>query len=71
MRGCACMRCIHWKDWTLDFMVVEQALKDAEPGVREHALILAEKYPQSIRQLLQMVNDPSIQVALQATLSLE
>ncbi|MBX3253198.1 MAG: dehydrogenase [Chitinophagaceae bacterium] len=54
----------------LDFMVVGQALKDTEPGVRKHAMMLAEKYPQSIGQLLQMVNDPSVQVALQATLSL-
>jgi len=50
--------------------LVSKALKDPEPGIREQAIILSEKYPQLLPQLIQMVNDSSAQVVLQAALSL-
>ena len=54
----------------LDAAMVSKALKDAEPGIREHAIILSERYPQLLQQVIEMVNDSSAQVALQATLSI-
>lgn len=54
----------------LDASLVSKALRDAEAGVREHALILAERYPQLLPYAVDMVNDTSAQVALQATLSI-
>lgn len=54
----------------LNIGLVQQALKDVEPGVREQALILAERYPATLPHVLQMTNDSAIQVAFQATLSL-
>ena len=50
--------------------LVSKAMKDPEPGIREQAIILSEKYPQLLPQLIQMVNDSSAQVVLQAALSL-
>jgi len=54
----------------LNAALVSKALKDPEPGVREHAIILSEKYPELLSQLLEAINDTSTQVVLQATLSL-
>ncbi|MEP6595712.1 MAG: PVC-type heme-binding CxxCH protein [Ginsengibacter sp.] len=54
----------------LNINLVLKALKDPEPGVREHAVILSQKYPQLLPQLLELINDTSAQVILQATLSL-
>jgi putative membrane-bound dehydrogenase-like protein len=54
----------------LDVSLVAGALKDAEAGVREHAIILSEKYPQLLPRVLDMANDTSAQTALQATLSM-
>ncbi|MEP7109711.1 MAG: PVC-type heme-binding CxxCH protein [Ferruginibacter sp.] len=54
----------------LNETMVSKALKDPEPGLREQAVILSERYPRLLPQLLEMVNDPSAQVVLQATLSL-
>lgn len=54
----------------LNGTLVQQALKDPQPGIREQAVILAERYPQCLPQLLEMINDSSIQVAFQAALSL-
>ncbi|MFT3702096.1 MAG: HEAT repeat domain-containing protein [Agriterribacter sp.] len=54
----------------LDVSLVQQALKDPQPGIREQAVILAEKYPALLPQLVAMVNDSSAQVVLQVALSL-
>jgi len=54
----------------LNAPMVSKAMKDPEPGLREQAVILSEKYPQLLPQLLEMINDTSMQVVLQATLSL-
>lgn len=54
----------------LDANIVKQALADSAPGVRENALILAERFPECLPQMLQAVNDESNRVAFQAALSL-
>ena len=54
----------------LDAGIVKEALMDPAPGVRENAAILAEKFPACLSQLQQLVEDNSIRVAYQATLSL-
>lgn len=48
---------------------VKRALADPEPGLREHALVLAEKYPIFLPEIIRLTDDPSPQVAYQATLS--
>ena len=54
----------------LNASMVSKAMKDPEPGLREQAVILSERYPQLLPQLLELINDTSVQVVLQATLSL-
>jgi len=55
---------------SLDAKIVEQAMKDVHSGVRENGMILSEKYPECLPQLIRSINDSSARVALQATLSL-
>ncbi|GLU52816.1 hypothetical protein Dfri01_22770 [Dyadobacter frigoris] len=55
---------------SLDEEIVKKALNDTEPGVREHGLVLAEKYPQYLPKIIKLTEDVSPQVAFQATLSL-
>jgi hypothetical protein len=50
--------------------VVEGAMKDPHPGVREHGVILSEDFPECFSQLIKMTEDPSVRVAFQACLSL-
>ncbi|HEY4193893.1 MAG TPA: HEAT repeat domain-containing protein, partial [Mucilaginibacter sp.] len=50
--------------------IVKQALKDPAPGVRENALMLAERYPECLPQVIEKADDPSAGVVLQASLSL-
>jgi putative membrane-bound dehydrogenase-like protein len=50
--------------------IVKKSLLDSEPGVRENGIILAERYPKTVKLLIPMVDDPSKRVALQAALSL-
>ena len=54
----------------LDAVTVMTAMKDTSAGVRENAAILSERFPDCLSQLAEMINDPSIRVAFQATLSL-
>jgi putative membrane-bound dehydrogenase-like protein len=54
----------------LDADIVKAAMKDASPGVRENAALLSERFPSCLSQLEEMVNDSSLRVAFQATLSL-
>lgn len=54
----------------LDLTLVQQALKDPQPGIREQALILSERFPQLLTEMIQLIDDTSVQVAFQATLSI-
>ncbi len=54
----------------LDAATVKNAMKDPSPGVRENAAILSERFPSCLSQLEEMIDDSSIRVAFQATLSL-
>jgi putative membrane-bound dehydrogenase-like protein len=53
----------------LDAATVKAAMKDPSAGVRENAAILSERFPSCLSQLVEMINDSSIRVAFQATLS--
>lgn len=53
----------------LDASMVATALQDANPGVRENAANLAERFPACRKQLEQLVEDTAVRVAYQATLS--
>ena len=54
----------------LNAALVSAAMKDPHPGVREHGIILSERYPELLPQLLESVNDKSMRVVFQAALSL-
>lgn len=54
----------------LDAGLVRSALADLHPGVREHGVILAERFPELLPVLIEKVEDPNVRVAFQATLSL-
>ncbi|HRP56004.1 PVC-type heme-binding CxxCH protein [Agriterribacter sp.] len=53
----------------LDADIVRSALEDVAAGVREHAAMLAERFPSCMKSVLQLIKDTSVRVALQATLS--
>lgn len=53
----------------LNASLVGKALDDAHPGVRKHGLILAERYPELLPQVLKSTKDSSVQLVLQAALS--
>lgn len=55
---------------SLNASIISKGLQDSSPGVRENALILAERYPATLPLVLKLINDPSKRVALQAALSL-
>ncbi len=48
---------------------VKKALNDTSPGIREHGIILSERFPDCLEQALLKIDDPSIRVAFQATLT--
>lgn len=54
----------------LDADIVGRMLGDEHPGVREHAIRLAEHYPSLLPHIVRAVDDPSPRVAFQAALSL-
>lgn len=54
----------------LDAEIVNKALLDSAPGVRENAAILAERFPACLNALQRLIEDSSIRVAYQATFSL-
>jgi putative membrane-bound dehydrogenase-like protein len=54
----------------LDVGIINGALQDVSPGVRENAAILAERFPACLAQLLKLAKDSSINVVFQAGLSL-
>jgi putative membrane-bound dehydrogenase-like protein len=49
--------------------LVKKALNDTSPGIREHGIILSERFPDCLEQALSKIDDPSIRVAFQATLT--
>ncbi len=49
---------------------VKAALQDEEPGVREHALQLAENFPDLLAEVVKLKDDPSARVVMQTALSL-
>ncbi|WP_236973641.1 PVC-type heme-binding CxxCH protein [Membranihabitans maritimus] len=54
----------------LDKTIVKKALSDSHPGIKEYALIEAEKYPELLPQVLALKDDPSARIVLQVALSL-
>lgn len=54
----------------LNLSIVKKALADSSTDVREHAVILAESYPQCLPDLLAMVKDSPAKLTLQVALSL-
>lgn len=50
--------------------IVKKALADKHEGVREHAAILAERFPENKQLLVSLLDDQAPRVAFQATLSL-
>ncbi|SDG92060.1 putative membrane-bound dehydrogenase domain-containing protein [Dyadobacter soli] len=53
----------------LNEAIVKKALGDTHAGVREHAIILAEKYPAFLPDIIALTKDAAPQVAYQACLS--
>lgn len=49
---------------------VKEAMQDTHPGVREHSIILAERFPEMLPQIVQCLKDSASRVAFQASLSL-
>lgn len=49
--------------------LIKKAMQDTHPGVRENAVILAEQYPECLPQVIDALNDPSVRVVFQASLS--
>ncbi len=54
----------------LDAVYLQKALKDQSPGVRRHAIMLAEQYPQCLPGIVALSDDTSAAVVFQAALSL-
>lgn len=48
---------------------VSTALNDSEAGVREHGIMLAERFPALYNRIVQLIDDPAKFVAFQAVLS--
>ncbi len=48
---------------------VSNALNDKEAGVREHGIMLAERFPALSNRIIQLIDDPAKFVAFQAVLS--
>jgi hypothetical protein len=53
----------------LNAKTVERALDDSHEGVRKHGLILAERFPELLPRIINLMKDSSLQVVLQASLS--
>lgn len=54
----------------LDAEMVRRAVQDSHPGVREHGIRLAERYPENLPHLIKAIDDENPKVVFQATLSL-
>jgi len=55
---------------SLNADIVKKAMSDAHSGVRQHAIRLSEQYAELLPELLRHVNDSSVWVVFQSTLSL-
>lgn len=55
---------------SLDAALVRKAMEDEHPGVREHGIILSERFSENLDILAQLTEDPAPRVSFQATLSL-
>ena len=55
---------------SLNSSIISKGIQDSSPGVRENALILAERYTETLPLVIKLINDSSKRVALQAALSL-
>lgn len=53
----------------MDASLAIQAMQDAHEGVRKHGIVVSERYPQHLVEILKLTEDASPRVALQATLS--
>lgn len=54
---------------SLNEELIRKAVNDNSPGIREHGLILSERFPGCLDLALSKIDDPSIKVAFQATLT--
>lgn len=54
----------------LNESLVQKAVNDPSPGVKEYGLIMAEKYPGLLKEIIKKTSDTNARVAFQATLSL-
>lgn len=54
----------------LNAETVKKAINDAEPGVREHGIILSEAYPALLPEVIKRTSDASPRVTFQATLTI-
>ncbi|MBE9461502.1 PVC-type heme-binding CxxCH protein [Dyadobacter subterraneus] len=54
----------------LNESLIKKAVNDTNPGVREYGIILAEKYPGLLPEIIIKTTDTNARVAFQATLSL-
>lgn len=54
----------------LDADMVAKALQDSHPGLREHGIVLSERYPQNLLHVIGAIEDENPKVVFQATLSL-
>lgn len=50
--------------------MIRSALADSSSGVREHGIILAERFPETLPEVVELSQDPSVEVVFQAALSL-
>src|SRR5690606_21647364 len=41
----------------LNESIINKAIKDPHPGVRKHGIILSERFPECLPQLLESIND--------------
>ncbi|OIN60862.1 PVC-type heme-binding CxxCH protein [Arsenicibacter rosenii] len=54
----------------LDDRIISKAMQDRQPDIRRYGIRQAEKKPAFLPQIIALTNDPSVQVAYQACLSL-
>ncbi|GAB3902806.1 hypothetical protein GCM10028803_30120 [Larkinella knui] len=54
----------------LDVELVKQAMQDSQPEIRAYGVMLAERFPVCLPQIIEKANDASVRVAFQSCLSL-
>jgi putative membrane-bound dehydrogenase-like protein len=53
----------------LNASIVSKAMEDAHAGIRKHGIILAERFPELLPQIVEHIDDDNLQVVLQVALS--